>query len=237
MAWGPTGHRVVGAIAENHLTGKAKRAVHRILGDGSLAVAATWMDEVRSDHAYDNLKDWHWVTIPDGSTYAEAEKNPNGDVVEAIERMVTALKSDTLSAERRLLCLKVLVHLVGDLHQPLHVGRGDDKGGNAVQVQWFHRGSNLHRVWDSGMIDEQGLSYTELAADLDHVNKRRMKELVAGNAGTWAEENLAFRQAIYAPGKGAELGYGYMYRNWPVVQQQLLKAGIRLAGILNSIFG
>ena len=236
LAWGPTGHRVVGLIAQDHLSHKARKAVHRILGDESMAMAATWMDDVRSDRAYDYMRDWHWVTIPDGSTYAAADKNPNGDVVEAIGRMVTALKSDTLSPARQLLCLKVLIHLVGDLHQPLHVGRGDDKGGNDIQVQWFHKGSNLHRVWDSGMIDEEGLSFTELAAALDHVDKARDREMVKGTVAQWAEENTGLRSRIYPPEKGADLGYAYKYENWPIVELQLLKGGIRLAGLLNAIY-
>ena len=235
-AWGPTGHRVIGAIAENHLSRNAQKAVHGILGDESLAMAATWMDEVRSDRAYDYTRDWHWVTIPDGSTYAAAVKNPNGDAVEAIDRMVAALKSDTLSSERKVFCLKVLVHLVGDLHQPLHVGSGDDKGGNSFQVQWFGKGSNLHRVWDSGLIDEEGLSYSELAAALDHVSKAGMDQLVRGSAADWAQENIAYRQQIYPPEKGANLGYAYKYDNWALVEKQLLTGGIRLAGLLNAIY-
>ncbi len=237
FAWGATGHRVVGAIAEDHLSRKARKAVHRILGEGSMATAATWMDEVRSDHAYDHMRDWHWVTIPDGSTYAAAEKNPDGDAIEAIERMVAKLKSDTLSPARQLFCLKVLIHLVGDLHQPLHLGRGDDKGGNTVQVQWFSKGSNLHRVWDSGMIDTNDLSYTELACSIDHVSKEQLRDWSRGTAVDWAQENLAYRPQIYDLQAGDKLGYEYQYLNWPLVQQQLLKGGVRLACLLNAIFG
>ena len=237
FAWGATGHRVVGAIAEDHLSHKARKAVHRILGGESMAIAATWMDEVRSDHAYDYTHDWHWVTIPDGSTYAAAEKNPNGDAIETIDSMVAKLKSDTLSTARQLFCLKVLIHLVGDLHQPLHVGGVDDKGGNTFQVQWFGKGSNLHRIWDSGMIDDHGLSYTELAASIDHVSKTQMQDWSHGTAADWAQENLAFRAQIYNVKEGGKVGYEYQYLNWPVVQQQLLKGGVRLAGLLNAIFG
>lgn len=237
FAWGATGHRVVGSIAEQHLSKKARKAVHRILGNESMAIAATWMDEVRSDHAYDYTRDWHWVTIPDGGTYTTADKNPNGDAVEAINRMVTALKSDTLSPERQVFCLKVLIHLIGDLHQPLHVGRGDDKGGNTFQVRWFYKGSNLHRVWDSGMVDQSQLSFSELARSLDHASTQEINEWSKGTAADWAQENLAFRPAIYDLEPGAEIGYEYQYKNWPVVQEQLLKAGIRLAGVLNAIFG
>ncbi|MCC6841306.1 MAG: S1/P1 nuclease [Flavobacteriales bacterium] len=235
--WGRTGHRAVGSIAQQHLSKKARKAVQRILGGESLALASTWMDEIKSDPAYDHMRDWHWVTIPDGSTYAAAQKNPNGDAVEAIDRMVAALKSDSLSPGQQAVCLKVLIHLIGDLHQPLHVGKGDDKGGNDFQVRWFKQGSNLHRVWDSGMIDESQLSFSELARSLDRATKQQVEQWSQGTAADWAQENLAFRASIYPEAPGAELGYAYQYQQWPVVQQQLLKGGIRLAGVLNAIFG
>ena len=235
-AWGPTGHRVVGTIAEQHLTPRARRAIHQLLGDTSLAWVSTWMDEVRSDQRYDDTHDWHWVTIPDGATYASSEKNPKGDVIEAIGRMEDILRSDTASVPRKREALKFLVHLVGDLHQPLHVGRGDDKGGNTVQVQWMGHGSNLHRVWDSDMVDQEALSYTELAAALDHVDKQRCRAIQLGGPADWALEDIALRDGIYDLGTDNNIGYGYLYRNWPVVQERLLTAGVRLAGILNAVF-
>lgn len=235
-AWGPTGHRVVGAIAEAHLTPKAKKAVASILGTESMAIAATWLDEVRSDTAYDFTRDWHWVTIPAEGGYANAEKNPNGDAIEAIARMVAALSDKSLSIDERKFHLKALIHLMGDLHQPLHVGKGDDRGGNSFQVKWFRRNSNLHKVWDEGLIESTLLSYTELAASLDHATPAEKKEWGKGSVTDWAEENVAFRAQIYPDGPGADLGYAYQYAQWPLVQQQLLKAGIRLAAVLNEVF-
>lgn len=234
--WGQTGHRVVGEIAEQHLSKKARKAVQRILGTESMAMVANWMDDIKSDRSYDYMRDWHWVTIPDGSTYADAEKNPKGDVVEAIERMVVALKSDTLTPERQAFCLKVLIHLVGDLHQPLHVGKGDDKGGNSFQVQWFKKGMNLHRVWDESLVEGMNLSYTELTRSLDHATKEQVNQWMQGNAADWAQENVAYRAQIYPSEPGVNLSYDYRYEQWPLVRQQLLKGGIRLAGVLNSIF-
>jgi len=236
FAWGPTGHRVVGLIAEQHLTPKARKAVQRILGRESLAMASTWMDEVRSDPAYDHTHDWHWVTIPDGSTYAASEKNPKGDAVEAMGRMQGILRGDTATMANKRIALRFLIHLIGDLHQPLHVGRGDDKGGNDFQVRWMKQGSNLHRVWDSGLIDLQDLSYTELAASLDPVTKAQRVLLQSGSVSQWAEENMAYRARIYPNESGADLGYAYSYANWPLVREQLLKGGVRLAGVLNAIF-
>jgi hypothetical protein len=237
LAWGPTGHRVIGHVAEEHLSPKARKAVQEILGHESLAMASTWMDEVRSDTAYDHTRDWHWVTIPDGETYAQSEKNPKGDVVEAIDRMKASLKDRSTSLEDKRRDLRFLIHLIGDLHQPLHVGRGDDRGGNQFQVRWMKQGSNLHRVWDSGIIDLQELSYTELAQSLAPVTAREKGEWQRGSSAQWAEEAMQWRPQIYAVEKGDELGYEYSYLNWPLVKDQLRKGGVRLARVLNEIFG
>lgn len=237
FAWGQTGHRVIGQIAENHLSKKAKKNIEKILGSESLAIVSIWMDEVRSDDYYDHTHSWHWVSIPDGGTYASSEKNPDGDCIEAIERMISILKSDTSSMSKRKESLKFLVHLVGDLHQPLHVGNGKDKGGNDVKVKWFYKNSNLHRIWDSGIIDQKGLSYTELAKSIDHSSKDQISRWTVGKAVDWAEECMDYREQVYDTDGKDNLSYEYMYKNWPLVQEQLNKAGIRLAGILNSIYG
>ena len=236
MAWGPTAHRVIGELAERHLTKKARKAITAILGTESLAIASTWMDEVKSDDAYDHTHDWHWVTIPDSLTYANSTKNPKGDVLECITRMTTLLRSDTVPTERKTVYLRFLIHLVGDLHQPLHVGRGDDKGGNDFQVNWFKKGTNLHRVWDSEMIEHVGLSYTELANSLDHVSETNRAFMQSTSPSEWAQEAVSYRTEVYAVERGADIGYDYLYKNWPRVQQQLTKGGMRLAGLLNEIF-
>ena len=236
FSWGPTGHRVTGWIAEKYLNKKAKREIERILGQQSLAMASTWMDEVRSDSTYDYMVDWHWVTIPDGQTYEQAEKNPNGDVIETIERMIVQLKSRALTPEKEAEYLKILIHLVGDLHQPLHVGTGNDRGGNNVKVQWFGHDSNLHRVWDSDMIDETKLSYTEFAASLEAPTESIINQWQQTGVREWAYESMSYREAVYAVGNG-RLSYRYSYVNFHIVRKRLLQAGVRLAGILNQIYG
>lgn len=236
-AWGPTGHRVIGKIAEEHLTPKAKKAIEGIMGSESLAMASTYMDEVRSDPRFDHTHDWHWVTIPDGTNYSATEKNPNGDLIEAIHRMEQNLQDRSTSIDQKRVDLRFLVHLIGDLHQPCHIGRGNDRGGNEFQVRWMGKGSNLHRIWDSGIIDLQQLSYTELAESLDPVSEGERAKWQQGTIEDWAHEAMAFRSQIYAVEEGGKLGYEYAYRNWPLVREQLNKAAIRLAGELNKIFG
>src|SRR5690625_1277634 len=159
-AWGPTGHRVTGEIAEQHLTRKAKKKIDALLNGESLALVSTYADDIKSDSKYRKYSPWHYVNIPFGKTYEEYPKNKKGDIVYGIEKSITVLKSPNASHEDKVFYLKMLVHLIGDLHQPLHVGIGDDRGGNDFQVRWFNRGTNLHRVWDSQMIDSYQMSYT-----------------------------------------------------------------------------
>jgi hypothetical protein len=237
FAWGANGHRVVGLVAEQHLKNKAKKKIKVILGDNSLAEIATWMDEIKSDDAYNHTHDWHWVTIPDNEKYEQTEKNPKGDVIAKIEELTKALKDKNRPEKEQQENLKYLVHLVGDLHQPLHVGRGDDTGGNAIKVEWFGKPSNLHRVWDSDMIDFQALSFSELTCFLGKPGKQQIKQLQSTTIRDWAYESMTYRPQVYNLPADKKLGYKYSYQNFDTVEQRLLQAGIRLAGLLNEIYG
>lgn len=117
---------------------------------------------------------------------------------------------------------------MGDLHQPLHTGRGNDKGGNEIQGRWFGKGSNLHRVWDSEMIDDFQMSFTELAENTDKLSKSELNRIKAGTLLDLDDYDSAEI--------GAKLGYEYMYHWFPMVHEQVQKGGIRLAKVLNEIF-
>lgn len=235
-AWGVTGHRATGLIAERYLNSKAKKKIKRLLGQQSLAMVSTWMDEIRSDSNYNYTADWHWVTIETGKTYEESPKNPNGDVIMTLERLISELKSGKLDEKKQAEYLKMIVHLVGDIHQPLHVGCCDDRGGNSVRVKWARNDSNLHSVWDSNMIDETKLSYTELADALGQPDKATVAAWQKASVRDWANESMSYRKQVYAIGDG-NLGYKYSFKNLDTVEHRLLQAGIRLAGILNQVFG
>ena len=235
--WGANGHRVVGEIASTYMTTEALLNVNNILQDESVAIASNWMDEIKADTAYDYMYDWHWVTIPTGMSYVETEKNPNGDVIWAIEKTIRELKQGGLTRVEEEQKIKILIHLVGDIHQPLHVGTGDDRGGNEVKVEWFYEPSNLHRVWDSGMIESVRLSYTELAASINYTTPEQVKRWQSTGVREWARESVALRDRVYDLPKDKQLGYRYRYENYQIVERRLLQAGIRLAGILNEIYG
>lgn len=237
FGWGQTGHRAIGMIAQQHLTKKAKKELQKILVHESLAVVSVWMDEERSNPAYDYTHDWHWVTIHDGKTYEEMEKNPNGDIVGTINRLIQELEGGSLSVDEQVIHIKMLVHLIGDIHMPLHVGTGEDKGGNDVKVKWFGKSSNLHRVWDSEIIDSKQFSYTELASAVDHVSdKSIISQWQQNDISVWVKEAMDLREQVYNYPEDKKLGFKYMYDNWDTVQLRLHKAGVRLAGVLNRIY-
>lgn len=236
FGWGATGHRATGWIANKYLSKKARKAIEQILNGQSLAMASTWMDEVRSDSTFDYMTDWHWVTIPYDQNYEQSTKNPNGDIIQTLERIIGELKSKKFSAQEQAQRIRILIHLVGDIHQPLHVGGKNDKGGNDVKIMWFRVDSNLHRVWDSDIIDGTQLSYTELAESLDKPSATEFKTWQKATVREWANESQAYQKQVYDYGSG-RLGYRYSYLYLPIVRQRLLQAGVRLAGVLNEIYG
>lgn len=234
-SWGPTGHRVIGQIAENHLTKKARKEVVKLLGKDGLAEVSTWMDEIKSDDRYDHTHSWHYTTIPEGTIY-ETRNNDEGQLVEQINKMKITLSSEDSAHETKVQALKILVHLIGDLHQPLHVGNGEDRGGNQVKINFFYEGTNLHRVWDSDMINHKLFSYSELACISDQADTEQIEIWEQGTTADWADECLQYRPQIYNFGDPDRVGYEYVYQNWDLVKQQLLKGGIRLAAVLNALY-
>ncbi len=237
FSWGVTGHRVVGKVAESYLSKKAKKKLAAILDNESLAEVSNWMDDIKSERSYDYAYDWHWVTIPSGQTYEQAEKNPKGDVIATVRRIIEELKKGGLEKQKEAEHVKMLVHLIGDIHQPLHVGTGEDKGGNDLKVEWFREKSNLHRVWDSDMINHKRYSYTELADIVTNVSNTQVKEWQADPLTEWAMESMELRNQVYTIPENKKMSYRYMYDNWSTVELRLVQAGVRLAAVLNEIYG
>jgi nuclease S1 len=233
-AWGPTGHRAVGRVAERHLSPAAARAVKELLAPEQLAYVTTWADDIRSEPEWTKGDPWHYTTVPDGQTPETAAKSPTGDVLEAIARFEKVLGDRSAPRPERVQALKWIAHLVGDLHQPLHVGRGDDHGGNDTVVLWFGEPSNLHSVWDGKLIERSELSFSELAELVDHPTADELRDWQATRSPDWARESLALRDAAYAVGD-RRLSWKYMHDQWPVVQRRILQAGVRLAATLERL--
>ncbi len=237
FGWGATGHRVIGLIAERHLSKRAKRTIESILKKETLAEVSNFMDFIKSDNTYRHMSPWHYATIPDAQTYAEARTPDEGDVIQTIDRLVAELKSKNFTDYDEAFALKCLVHLIGDIHQPLHIGNGKDRGGNDIKLEYFRENSNLHRVWDSGIIDKQGYSYTEYANWIDQATSSQLQAWNSLNVLDWANESRDLRSQCYNTlNEDKKIGYRYNYDNIKLVNQRLLQAGIRLANVLNDIY-
>ena len=233
--WGKTGHRTTGEIAESYLTENTRLEISKILKDSSLAVASTWADEMRSNSDFRKFSTWHYVNMPHDVRYVDSKKSPKGDVVQAIKICKNKLKDSSTSNDDKAFYLRFLVHLVGDIHQPLHVGRAEDRGGNDIKVKWFGNDTNLHRVWDTHIIDDFQMSYTELANHLQ--NNFSANDVTLMTEDEWIDESQKLVNKVYSEVKNKDsLGYTYIYENFDLVKLQLFTAGVRLADTLNGIF-
>lgn|GEM_PF-114488 len=235
-AWGPRGHRVVGLIAEKHLSDGARREAARLLSGETLAEVSVWADDVRAEDAWSHTGSWHYVNIPDGVPYERSRMDPKGDVITAIRRYEGVLADRSASRRERATALKFLVHFVADVHQPLHVGRAEDRGGNGIELSWYGKPSNLHRVWDSGILAQIGLSSRRLAEALDRRLGREALGWRKDSLLDWVDESAEMRPRVYDV-RGGKLGERYFERNRGLAEQRLAQAGVRLAALLDRLLG
>ncbi|MFK2820907.1 S1/P1 nuclease [Flavobacteriaceae sp. LMIT009] len=235
--WGQTGHRVVGEICEDYLKPRTKRKIKKLLKKKSLAFVSTFADEIKSDSTYNKFYTWHYINMPFDSDYESSEKNPSGDLVTGINYCKKVITDKNSSDQDKIFYLKMLVHLIGDLHQPMHIGLKDDRGGNDFKVKWHYNDTNLHRVWDSEMIEEFDMGYIELAENADALSKEQIKHIQKGTVVDWVNETQQLTKKIYSEVKPDDnLRYRYSYKNFTIVRDQLQIAGVRLAKILNDLF-
>ncbi|WP_235964582.1 S1/P1 nuclease [Pedobacter gandavensis] len=240
-AWGMLGHRIVGQVAEAHLSKKALKGVRGILGSESLAMASNWGDFIKSDTAYNYLYNWHFVNLPGGldkqGVFNFLDTDHDANVYNKVIEMTVILKNHESTAAQKLLAMRMLVHMVGDLNQPMHTARKEDLGGNKVYVTWFGEKSNLHRVWDEALIGYQQLSYTEYAAAINHPSKEQLTAWKSNSLKDFVYGSYEACNKIYAETKPeAKLSYKYNYDFAGLLDTQLLKGGICLANILNEIY-
>lgn len=234
-AWSKNGHRIVARIAQIHLKKKVKRKVNQLLYPSTLTHSGNWADEIKSDKKYDYAKPWHYVNFPFDKTYEESQKNSKGDLLKSLSEMERILKNKKSTRLQKINALKFLIHFVGDLHQPFHVGIKKDRGGTRAEVKWFGKDTNLHRVWDSELIAYTKLSFSEYAQKLNRFSVRERREILKGGYLDWARESREDLKKLYDY-KEDELGYKYAYKFLPMMDQKLKSAGLRLANVLNRIF-
>jgi hypothetical protein len=237
VKWGKTGHRTIGKIADNYLDDNIKNKIQKLLNMKSLAFTSTYADEIKSDKRYKEFYTWHYINMPLDSNYEDSEKNPKGDMVTGIAYCKKIITDKNSSDNDKAFYLKILIHLIGDLHQPMHVALAEDKGGNNVKLKWFGEDSNLHKVWDSEMINKYRMSYSELAENADVLTNEQVLAIQKGSIVDWVNETHQITTTIYATvNEGENLRYRYSYNHFNTVRTQLQIAGIRLAKVLNDLF-
>jgi hypothetical protein len=248
LAWGQNGHRITAEIAYRHLTPTAIKKINAIIGSEPFVELSTWPDSIRSDPAWDHAEPWHFMSVGDDESFDDIEPPIEGNILSKLNDFEKTLRSASASKKDKREALAFYMHLAGDIHQPLHVGRREDAGGNRIQVIWFDEETNLHRVWDESLLESAGLSYTEFTTLLDRVPA---KEIAAWQAAThldWAKESKALRSQVYELGEprpgyfinvvpAPKLSWEYRHQNLPRVRLRLQPAGNRLAGKLTDIFG
>ena len=242
QAWAAEGHRICGQIASRYLTPKAQQTIKAILGNESLATASTWADDIKGDPGYHYLQVWHFIDIDQAFTYPQLISWLNHDNrIDAYTRLnflIYKLKQNQLTNYDRRLLLRLLIHLVEDVNQPLHTGHTHDRGGNDIKLRWFNKPTNLHSVWDYQLISYQHMGYKRYAATIDHPALQLVQQWQQMPVSLWIYESNTLAQHIYkSVTPGQTLNAKYNEQNIAILNAQLLKAGVRLAGILNQLFG
>lgn len=246
-AWGPVGHDVVAAIAQQHLTKKAQKEIDKLLDGKSIVYYSSWMDNIQNSpywkNGYNATKTWHYANVDKGMTYDSMQKNPNGDVVTALETLTDAMQNHykELTDSMKVDYLKMIVHMVGDMHCPMHAGRLSDRGGNGTKVKWFGQNTSIHSVWDSKMIESaRKWHYSEWVEQLDRTDKAYRKSVMSGTYKEWFTATVENASKIYdyveKLGDTPNLSYQFIYDFSPMLEEQLLLGGYRLAYVLNTIF-
>ncbi len=238
LAWGQKGHDVVAYIAEQHLTPAAAAAIDKLLDGHSPVYYANWLDNASHTPAYAYTKTWHYLNIDEGETLDSMPKNPKGDILTAITTLVEEIRAGKLSPEEEGIRLRMLIHLVGDLHCPMHAGRLSDLGGNRCVVLFFDKATNLHAVWDSDLVEaSHRWSYTEWQQQIDRASEEEIAAIQCGTPRDWLLQTHALCTPIYdRTPAGTKISYDYIAAATPTIEQQLLRGGLRLARLLNTLY-
>ncbi len=266
-AWGANGHRIVARICYDNLNDQARERVDAALGDNYLAQVSTWPDYIRAESGWDFTNPWHYMTVQPDETVDDvarqtAEDPGIFDVQEAItfmtdilagkeaerQRMTELLEKngvEPLAGSLDATALAFLIHFVADVHMPLHVGKNRDLGGNRITVLYFGDRYNLHSVWDTQIIEQERLSFTEFAAFVAMHTRARQANWADDAPAEWMRESVILREIIYntlydrtdRESGLPDLGYDYQHDFLPIVEERLGAAGYRAAALLNKVLG
>jgi hypothetical protein len=234
FGWGKVGHHIIVDVAKNYITKNVQDSVNKYLGDMSWEAASTWMDELRGNSQYDYMKQWHYINVEKGNL-ADSTIEKGNNVVKQLEIAINNLKNRSkLTKEEINLNIKVLFHLMGDLHQPLHVGYGKDRGGNDVKATFNGKLLSIHRIWDTDIIEYKKISADEIQKMIDKTSHRRVKKMTKGSIEQWFTQTRVYLDVVYS--NTDVINEEYINKCYPIIENQLLLGGVRLGNVLNDIF-
>ena len=238
FGWGQKGHDVVAYVAEQNISCRVARKVAKVLEGHSLVYYANWMDNASHTPEYAHTSTWHYANVNEGYTYQTMPKNENGDVVQAVMQLTEQLKKGGMTPQEESVALRMLIHLVGDLHCPMHAGHKSDLGGNLVEVLYFGKPQKLHSIWDSALVESaHNWGYTEWQREIDRQPRKEDKKLQQGSVEEWFSETVELSKGVYKDmPEGAKISYDEVAKYAPLIEQQLLKGGLRLARLLEEIY-
>jgi hypothetical protein len=236
LAWGPDGHIIAGLAAQPLLCDAATAEILTLGNEQSLAELGLWADRIRGDPQWQHAAPWHFVNISDDGDPRRPAAGAVENVVTAIDRFQRSLVSDSLSEEERGVALRFLVHFVADIHQPLHVGRAEDRGGNRIEVTYQDVATNLHAFWDSHAIGLSGRNVHEYV-DAIAARIRTTAEVQSGtHVRDWAAQVFALRDRVYEFDlRTGHLDADYLVMAADLAEQQLILAAAHLANSLNEM--
>jgi hypothetical protein len=235
FGWGRTGHHIVVDVAQNIVNKRTLDSIAKYLTDETWQAASTWMDELRGQSQFDYMRKWHYINLEPNEAYSPTIENGD-NVVTQLDAAIRNLKTRrNLTPEQVKLNLKVLFHLMGDLHNPLHVGYGNDRGGNDVKVIYNDKTFSLHRIWDTEIVETQTNAKGDVMDRLQHTKKRKLKRLARGSAQNWFLNSRAALPVVYSLSSDT-ITTPYLEQGYPVAQNLLFLGGVRLGITLNDIF-
>lgn len=234
-AWGTKGHQAVALIAEKHLNTGVKTVVESYLDGASMEEVSTWADE----HHTAQTASWHFINLPQGLSYTafdKAVRQQKNTVYTALQQARADIQKPGVSKTKKAEALRYLIHLVADAHQPMHVSRKEDRGGNDIKVQFEGHETNMHSLWDGKLIEHEGLTLEQIATAYDNATQQQVKQWQQDSLMQWLWESYQLSDQLYRELKPGQNVNEAAYQKYiAIIHKRVLQAGIRLAGELNTL--
>ena len=233
-AWGELGHNIVAEVAKKYLSESVQDSVKKYLGHMSWEAASNWMDDVRGSKNYGYTSSWHYLNLENGQKYDSTIDGGNNIVNQLQIAIRNLMNKKTLTKEDISFNIKVLFHLMGDFHMPLHVGMGSDRGGNDIIVNFLGKQTSLHHIWDSNIIQYKNISFKDIEKLLSTYSTDSIQKITSGTVIEWLSKTRKQLSMVYS--YTPVISEDYITKSYPIIESQLLMAGVRLGSILENVF-